>query len=180
MTAQHDVQVAKQAGLHHVGPAGEQFLGDTGIYANGPLYFVFRHDLLQHQGGRHVHRLAGVVAFPVAGSAGYQRRVVSHAGLLRRLRQAIDIGHESDHRFPRSPRGDERRRHSGHAAGDLKPIFLEQARDVSRSLHFLKSKLGEAEDFVHHLLREGFSLVDKRARLGLQFFERRRLRGERN
>ena len=58
---------------------------------------------------------AGVVPLAVTGRAFDHRIVIRDARLLRRLRNAVDVGAERDHRLARSPRRDERGRNAGDA-----------------------------------------------------------------
>jgi hypothetical protein len=132
MAAQHDVQIAEQSGQHHVGPAGQQLLGDSRINTDGSRYLVFRHHLLQHERGGDIQRLAGVVAFAMAWPTLDERGMESDTRLLRGLRQAVDIGHESDHGLARSPACDERRGHARHTPGDREAVLLQNAGDVGR------------------------------------------------
>jgi hypothetical protein len=78
-----------------------------------------------------------------------------------------------DHRFAAAVTRDPSRGNAGNAALDRKAIFLEDADDVARGLHFLKAQLAVAEDLVDHLLRESLPLVDFLNRLLLQTCQRR-------
>ena len=114
-----------------------------------------------------VQRHAGVVPFAVARSALDHRIVLGHAGLLRGLRNVVDIGAERDHRLALAPGRHPRRRNAGDAALDPEAFFLEDAGEVLRRLEFLEPEFAEAEDAVHHHLRLFLHGVDLAVEIGL-------------
>ena len=110
-----------------------------------------RHNLQRHP---------GIVAFAVARRAFDHRIVICHAGLLRSLRNIVDIGAERDHRlaFPHV---------ATNAVGmpamlrsHFESFFFEDADEIFRGLELLKTQLAETEDAVHHHLRLFLHAVD--------------------
>ena len=81
------------------------------------------------------------------------RLVIRDARLLRRLRNAVDVGAQRDHRLARSPRRHERGRNAGDAFLHAEAVLLEDVDQVAVGLELLKSELAVAEDLVDHLLR---------------------------
>ena len=111
--------------------------------------------------------IAGVVAFAVAGRAFDHRLVPADAGLLRSLRDVVDIGAERDHRLAGSPRRHPRGGNAGDAALDLEAFLLENAGEVLRGLELLEPELAEAEDAIDHDLRLLLHGVDLAGEVGL-------------
>ena len=116
----------------------------------------------------------GVVAFAVSGRAVDDRRAISDAGLLRRLRNAVDVGAQRDHGLARSESRHPRRRNAGDAALNREAFLFQDAGQIALRLEFLKAQLAEAEDGVDHLLREVVHAVDARRGFGLVGGELRR------
>jgi hypothetical protein len=110
------------------------------------------HDLLHRQRGGNLQRHPGVVPLTVPGRADHDRIAVGDARLLRRLRDAVDIRSERDHRFARSPRCHPRRRDAGEVVLDGEPVLLEDVGEVLRRLVLLEAELAEAEDLIVHAL----------------------------
>ena len=124
------------------------------------------HHFLDRHGGDDVQRHAGVVAFAVAGRAFDDRIVTGDAGLLRGLRNIVDIGAERDHRLA-SPHD------ATHAVGMpamprsiLKPSFSRMPVRYLRGFEFLKAELAEAEDAIDHHLRLLLHVVDFAGEVG--------------
>ena len=118
-----------------------------------PLHRERRHD---------VHGLPGVVTFAVSGRALDHRVVIRDAGLLRSLRDAVDIGTERDHRLAGSPGGHPGGGNPGDAALNVESLGFENSGEVLRGFEFLEAELGEAEDGVHHdlhLIAHAFHLA---------------------
>ena len=88
-----------------------------------PASVILLHHFLQRERRDDVNGLPGIVPFPMPGRALNDRIVISHARLLRRLRNAINIRDESDHRLAGAPGGHPRRGNSRDAALDRKPFF---------------------------------------------------------
>jgi len=101
--------------------------------------------------------------------------VIGDSRFLRRLRDAINIGNEIDHRFSGAPRGFPGRGNAGDAALHVKAMLLEDAGHVARGLKFLEAQLAVAENFVDHLLRQRSEAVDLRDGFFFQGVSRRRL-----
>src|SRR5260370_37772189 len=95
------------------------------------------HHLLDREGGDDIERHARIVSFAMAWSALDQRIVPGHAGLLRSLRDVVDIGPERDDGFALAPRRDPGRRDAGDAALDLEAFGFEGADEIFRRLEFL-------------------------------------------
>ena len=109
---------------------------------------------------------------PWPGRAFDDRIVIGDAGLLRRLRNAVDVRAERDHRLAGCPRSRPTRSECRDCPRcTLKPNFSSCAGEVLRGLDFLHAQLAEAEHRVHHLLRELGHLVD--ALDGFLFLRRR-------
>jgi hypothetical protein len=118
---------------------------------------------------------SAVVPFAVARSARHELATGDDAWRLVRLRHAVDVGAEGDHRLAGSPSRHPRRRDVGDAALDLESLALEDAGHVALRFHFLEPQLTEAEDRVHHLLREDAARVHVGGRLLFQGVEARRI-----
>ena len=112
------------------------------------------HQFLDGERRHDVDGLAGIVALAMAGRAFDQRLAISDAGLLRGLRQAIDVAAERDDRLPGTPPGDPCGRDAGNAALDRKAVLLQHGGQVFRGLEFLVGELAEAEHGVVHDLGE--------------------------
>ena len=96
--------------------------------------------------GGDVQRLAGVVPFAVARRAFDDRIVIRDAGLLRRLRNAVDVRAQRDHRLARSPGRHERGRDAGDALLDGEAVLPQDVDQVRLRLDLLEAELAEAED----------------------------------
>ena len=83
-----------------------------------------------------------------------QRRVIRHARLLARPRNAVDVAAECDDRASRAPRRPPGGRDPRDAVLHLEAVLAQDAGDVARGLHLLEAELGEGEDLVHHHLHE--------------------------
>jgi hypothetical protein len=117
------------------------------------------------------------VAFAVSRSASDNRVVIRHTGLLRRLRDVVEVRPQRDDRLPRSPRGRPAGRDTGDGAVNLEAVFFQDVGEVLRGFEFLVAKLGVAEDLVDHLLSElahGIDVDGHRSLHGVQFRIRRR------
>ena len=120
---------------------------------------------------------------PCPGAPSTSGIAIGDAGLLRALRDAVDVGAKRDHGLAAAPFGDPRGRDARDAARDLEAVLLEDAGEVARRLDLLKAQLAEAEHRVHHLLRQRGQAVDVGGGLLLQrreaqlFFRRRRRLG---
>ena len=151
---QHHIEIVKQSGVHHVRAARKQFLGHTGVDAEGTGNTVLLHQALHCDGRCDIHGLPRIMTFAVARSTGNQRRVIGHARLLRSFREAIDVRHETDDRFARAPARHEGRGHPRDTSRYGESFLFQNAGDISRSFELLKPEFGEAENGIHHLLGE--------------------------
>ena len=165
---ERDVDILEESAADEVGLGADQFLRGARPDPNRARQLLALHDLLHGDRRRDVHRLPGVVALAVAGRAFDHRRVVGDARLLRRLRDAVDVGAQRDHRLARAPRRHERGRDTGDALLDGEPVLLQHVDQVAVRLDLLKSELGEAEDRIDHLLREVLHRVDVLERVSLE------------
>src|SRR5678815_4713023 len=111
-----------------------------------------RHAFPDDDRGGDIQRHPGVVPFPVPRRSLDVRLLVADAGLVPRLRDAVDVGAERDHRLARSPFRDERSGNPRDASLNLEAVLLEQAGQVFGRLDLLHAELTEGEDLVDHLL----------------------------
>ena len=132
-----------------------------------PLQVLALHHLLHRERREDIQRHPRIVPFTVAGRALDHRLVPPDAGLLRSLRDIVDVGAERDHGLPGAPRRHPRRRNAGDAALDFEALLLENAGEVLRSLVLLESELAEAEDAIDHHLRLLLHAVDLAGEVGL-------------
>ncbi len=156
----------------------ELFLGHARPQPDRALQVLALHHLLHRDGREDVERHAGVVPFAVAGRAFDHRIVPSHAGLLRGLRDIVDIGAERDDRLARAPGCHPRGGNARVIALNLEAFLFQNAGEILRRFELLKAKLAEAEDAVHHHLRLLLHGVDLANQIGLhgRLFFRRDLR----
>src|SRR5690606_38407095 len=126
----------------------------SGPDADGARNLVALHDLLERERRRDVHGLPRIVPLAMPGSAFDDRVAVGDAGLLRRLRNAVDIRAERDNGFARAPARHEGPRNTGDALFHLEAVLAEQVHEVPVGLDLLKAQFTEAEDLVDHLLCE--------------------------
>src|SRR3569833_77399 len=106
-----------------------------------------------------------------------ERVVVCHSGLLRRLWNAIYVGAQRNDRLALAPGSHPGGWNSSKAALELKTFFFENPRKVLGGLHFLKTKLGEAEHHVVHHLRLLLHAIYLPRQIGLQGCLARRVSG---
>ena len=125
--------------------------------------------------GQDIERHAGVVAFAVAGRALDDGLVPGDAGLLRSLRDIVDVRTQRDHRLAFAPGGQPGGRNAGDAALDLEAFLLQNSGEILGGFEFLEAQLAEAEDAVDHHLRLLLHAVDGAGEIGLNgglFFRR--------
>src|SRR5204863_643792 len=108
------------------------------------LEVLLLHHLLRGERRANLQRHPRVVALAVPGCAVDDRIVKCDARLLRRLRDAVDVGAERDDRLARSPPRRPCRRNAGDAALNLEAVLLEDPGEVFRRLELLEAELGEA------------------------------------
>src|SRR5438132_660960 len=134
--------------------------------------FAF-HDLLHGERRRDVQRHARVVPFAVAWRALDQRIVVRDARLLRRLRDAVDVGAERQDWLARPPACHPRGRNAGDPFLHGEAVLLQDPREVFRRFDLLEPELAEAEHLIDHLLRELARAVDLGSEILLVLIELR-------
>ena len=126
------------------------------------------HDLLHRDRRGDVDRLSRVVSLAVSRPAFDQRVAIGDAGLLRRLRDAVDVGAERNHRLAGSPARHERGRDAGDPLFHREPVLLQEVDQIAVRLLLLEAELTVAEDLIDHLLRERRHAVDGACHLALQ------------
>ena len=124
-----DVDLLEQPRANEVRLGAQLLLGDAGPEHNRAGQVRLLHDPLHGERGGEIERLAGVVAFAVAGRAIDQGIMVGDAGFLRGLRDAVDVGAERDDRLARTSFCDPCRRDSRHAVFHPEALLLEDARE---------------------------------------------------
>ena len=149
-----DVDVVEVAGADEPGFRGEQFLGHPRPDDDGPGDPFALHDLLGGERADDDHRLAGVMALAVAGGAFDQWVEIGDARLLRRLRDAVDVASQRDHGRARTPARHPGRRDAGDPFLDLEAVVPQDAGEVAGGFDLLEAEFPEAEDGVHHHLRQ--------------------------
>ncbi len=148
------VDIFEVAGADVVGLGAEKFFGDAGPDLEGAGHVVLLHNVLDREGREDVERDAGVVAFAVAGSADDDGVFVGDAGLLRGLRDAVDVGAEGDHGLAGAPGRHEGGGDAGDAALHLEAVAFEDVGEVLGAMELLIAEFGVAEDGVDHDLAE--------------------------
>ena len=136
---EHDVDVLEQSGAHHEGLAGEKLLGHARPEHQRAGKLVALHQVLDRERGDDVDGLAGVVALAMAGRALDQLLAVGNAGLLRCLRDAVDVAAERDDGRARAPARYPGGRHAGNAALDGEAVLLQHVSEVVRGLELLEA-----------------------------------------
>ena len=123
---------------------------------------VLDHDVFDRERGDDVDGVAGVVAFAVAGRAEDDGIVIRDAGLLRGLRNAVDVRAERDGGAASTvrPRSHVAGGDAGDAALDLEAVLLQQVAEVLRGLELLKPELAVAVEGIDHDLDELGVAVD--------------------
>ncbi len=106
MGEQHRVHAIEQTVADLECLAGQQLFGDAGPQHQRAGQALVLHQLFQRQRGGDIHRLAGVVALAVPGTAFHQRFMIRDARLLRNVRQRIGVAAERNDRSAGAPRRD--------------------------------------------------------------------------
>ena len=101
------------------------------------------------------------------------RIVIRDAGLLRRLRNVVDVGSERDHRLARAPARHPRGRNAGEVLLNREAVLLEDAGEVLRRLELLEPELAEAEHLIDHPLNELLLAVHLAAHVALVLIQPR-------
>ena len=118
------VHVLEDSRAHEIRLGRQQLLGDARPQHQRAGDLLALHDLLGGERGRHDHRLTAVVSLAMPRRAGHELLARDDSRRLVRRRQAVDVGPEGDHRPPRTPRRDPRRRHVRRRRGARsKPSF---------------------------------------------------------
>src|SRR5947209_4367834 len=153
--AEHgDVDILEVAVAHEPRFRSDELLGDAGPHFDRSGQVLALHDFSHGEDRRDVHCLSGVMTLAVAWRALDDRIVIRDTRLLRRLRNAVDVRADRDHRLATAPRRHPRRGDAGDAAFDLESVLFEDAREVFRRLDLLEAELAEAEHLIDDLLRE--------------------------
>ena len=173
MAVQNDIDVVEHPRPYVVRLAAELLLGNAGPDQQGARDALPFHDVLHREHRGDVHRLTRVVALTVSRSTLDQRLAIRDPRHLRRLRDAIDVAAERDHRAARSPPRDPAARDARHPQLDLESLPFEDAGDVALGFELLEPELAEAEQAVDHLLDEDAAAVDVAAHLVLETLEPR-------
>ena len=160
VAVEDDVDVVEHPGPDEVRLAAELLLGDAGPDHERAVDLLPLHDLLHRERRGDVHRLAGVVTLAVPRRPVDQRLAVRRAGRLRRLRDAVDVAAERDHRPSGTPPGEPAARHARRPELDLETLPLEDPGEVTLGLELLEAELAEAELGVDHPLDEDAPVVD--------------------
>ena len=105
MVVEHGVDVLEEAGAHVVRLGAELLFGDARPDHDRARQLLALHHALDGDRRQDVERRAGVVALAVSRRAFDDRIAIGDARLLRRLRDAVDVGAERDHGLARSPAG---------------------------------------------------------------------------
>ncbi len=150
MREENGVNVFECAGADVVGLGAEQLFGDAWPDLECAFHVVLLHDVFYGEGGGDLEGDAGVMAFTVAGGSGDDGIVIGDTGLLRGLRDAVDVGAECDDGLALAPGGHEGGGDSGDAALDLEAVFLEDVGEVFGGVGLVVAELGVAEDCVDH------------------------------
>ena len=145
VSEQNSIDIFEETGADLVRFGPYKFFGNARPDFDGALDVFAFHQLFDSQSGDDVERLAGVVAFAMAGCASNQRIVISDAGLLRSLGNAIDVGTQSDDGFAFAPGSDPGRGDSGDTFVDFESFLFEHAGQVLGGLHLLKAQFRETK-----------------------------------
>ena len=170
---QRDVDILEEAVPDEVRLGAEELFGGPRPDPDRPGKLLPLHDLLHRDRRGDVDRLSRVVSLAVSRPAFDQRVAVGDAGLLRRLRDAVDVGAERNHRLAGSPARHERGRDAGDPLFDREPVLLQEVDQIAVRLLLLKAELTVAEDLIDHLLRERRHAVDGAGHLALQTIDAR-------
>jgi len=95
----------------------------------------------------------------VSGRVRHQRIMVCDARLLVGLGDPVDVAAEGEHRPTRAPAGPPGGRDARGPLLDREAVLAQHGHDIPGGLHFLEGHLREAEELVHHHLRELAALL---------------------
>ena len=167
MVVEDDVNVLEESRAHVVRLGRQLFLGDARPQHESPGELLALHDALHRDRSDDVERHAGVVPFAVPGSAVDDRSAIRHTRLLRRLRNAVNVRAQRNDRLAGAKARRPCRWNAGDTSLNREALALQDGRQVALRLVLLKPDLAEAEDRVHHLLREVVHAIDARGRFPL-------------
>jgi hypothetical protein len=119
LAVERDVDVAEQAGAHHVHLAGAPFFGGRTVDAQRPGTAARRQPLLHRDGRRGRGGAEEMMSAAVAGPQ-LDQRLTHRYRILRQPGERVELGENRDHGFALAVGRDERRRHSRHTALDPK------------------------------------------------------------
>jgi hypothetical protein len=168
-----DVDVLEQPGTHEVRLRADELFRNARPQHQRALEALLLHHPLHGERRGDLQRHPGVVPFTVARRARDHRFVIRHAGLLRRLRDVVDVRPEGDDWLPRSPPRSPRGRDSGDPVLNGEAVLLEDVGEVLRGLEFLEAELAEAEDRVVPFLDVFLHRVDLEADVALVLLQLR-------
>ena len=154
------VDILEVACANVVGLRAEQLFGNAWPDLEGAGHVVLHHDVFDRQNGEDVERDAGVVAFPMTGSASDDGILVGDAGLLRGLRDAVDVRAKCDDGLAGAPRCHEGGGNAGDAAFDLEAVAFEEVGEILRTVELLVAEFRVAEHGVDHHLGEFGARLD--------------------
>ncbi len=177
MREQHDVNVLEHACPNVVSFGAEQFFGHAGPQPDGAGKMFPLHHFLDCYRRDDIQRNSGIMAFAVSWRTVDHRRMIGHAGLLRRLRDIVYVGPERDDWLPLAPASDKCCRDARDATLDLETLLFEDIAQIFRGLRFMKTEFAEAVHGIHHHLRLFLHGVDLAGQIGLHAgkFRRRNL-----
>src|SRR5260370_19601273 len=153
MGKQADIDVLEHAVAYVVRLGADKFLGHSRPQPERAGEMLALHQLLHGDGRDDVEGHPGIMAFAVFRRRFNHRLVPTDTGLLRRLRDVVDIAAEGDYGLAGSPTGYPRGGDAGDAALDCESLFFEDAAEVLGGFKFLEAQFAEAEHAVHHDLR---------------------------
>src|SRR5262245_65561172 len=136
MREQIDVDIADHAGTDVVHLRADELFGHARPQFQRTWQLFALHDLLHRERGRDIQRDTGVVALAMTRRTFDDRIVVSDAGLLRGLRDVVDVGAEGNHRLAVAPRRDPGSRNAGEPAFDPEAVLAEMDGRVRRRVAF--------------------------------------------
>jgi len=108
----------------------EQFFRNARQYFQCAGNLVLLHQFFQDEHGRHVHRHAGIVSFPVSRRSLDDRIVIRNARLLRSPRYAVNIRNERDNRLAGTVRRHPCGRNACDSLFDLETVLRQDVGDA--------------------------------------------------
>jgi len=164
------VGVSEQSVARVVRLGAHQLLGHAGPDLNRARQLLALHEAFHGERRVHDHGESRVVPFAVAGAAVHHRQPARDARVLRRLRNAVDVGAERNDRLAAAPRGDPRGRDAHEPFLHGEAGAFEHGHQVFRRFDFLKPELGVTKELVDHLCGRHRARFDALDRIALQAF----------